>query len=58
MNTGICITELLHCSPKITTTFLITYTPKQNVFDVKKNLQRNISEVACMLYNLNVNECQ
>ena len=36
MNTGICITELLHCSRKITTTLLIRYTPIQTVFDVKK----------------------
>ena len=29
--------ESLHCSPKTITTFLIGYTPKQNVFGVKKN---------------------
>jgi hypothetical protein len=52
-------TELLHCSPKITTTLLIRYTPIQTVFDIKKlKLKTNISEVACILYNLNVNECQ
>ena len=29
-------TELLHCSPKITTTLLIRYIPIQTVFDIKK----------------------
>ena len=37
IDTCIWMTESLHCSPKTITTFLIGYTPKQNVFGVKKN---------------------
>ena len=37
MDTCICMTESLHCSPETTTTLLIFYTPIQNVFGVKKN---------------------
>ena len=36
MDTCICMTESLHCSPETTTTLLIFYTPTQNVFGVKK----------------------
>ena len=36
MDTCICMAESLHCSPETITTFLIGYTPKQNVFGVKK----------------------
>ena len=38
MDTCIYIAESLHCSPETITTLLIGYTPKQNVFGVKKNL--------------------
>ena len=36
MDTCICMTESLHCSPETATTLLIFYTPIQNVFGVKK----------------------
>ena len=36
MDTSVCMAESLHCSPEITTTLLIGYTPIQNVFGVKK----------------------
>ena len=36
MDTCICMTESLHCSPEAITTLLIGYTPIQNVFVLKK----------------------
>ena len=36
MVTCICMAEYLHCSPEATTILLISYTPMQNVFGVKK----------------------
>ena len=41
MNTCICMTESLHCSPE-TITFFIGYTPIQNVFSVKKYIKFKI----------------
>ena len=41
MNTCICTAESLHCSPETITTLLIGYTPKQNVFGVKKKFNNN-----------------
>ena len=35
MDTCICMEEPPHCSPE-TMTFLVTYTPIENVFGVKK----------------------
>ena len=35
MNTYICMTESLHCSPETITTLLIGYTPVQNVLMLK-----------------------
>ena len=35
MDTHICMTESLHCSPKTITTLLIGYIPIQNAFGVK-----------------------
>ena len=40
MNTYICMAESLHCSPETTTTLLICFTPKQNVFVVKKYVKK------------------
>ena len=36
MDTCICTAESLHCSSEAITTLLVDYTPKQNVFCVKK----------------------
>ena len=36
MVTCICMAEYLHCSPEATTILLISYTPMQNVFGIKK----------------------
>ena len=36
MDTCICTAESLHCSSETITTLLVGYTPKQNVFCVKK----------------------
>ena len=36
MDTCICMAESLHCSPGTITTLLISYTPIQNVFGVRK----------------------
>ena len=36
MDTCMCITESLHCSLETVTTLLISYTPIQNIFGVKK----------------------
>ena len=36
MGACICMAESLCCSPETTSTFLICYTPVQNVFGVKK----------------------
>ena len=36
MDTCICLAEALHCFPVTTTALLISYTPVQNVFGVKK----------------------
>ena len=36
MDTCICMAESLHCSSETITTLLVGYTPKQNVFCVKK----------------------
>ena len=42
MVTCICMAEYLHCSPEATTILLISYTPMQNVFGVKKiKLKKN-----------------
>ena len=38
MGSCICMAESLRCSPE-TTTLLISYTPVQNVFDVKKKME-------------------
>ena len=43
MDTCICMTESLHCSPETATTLLIFYTPIQNVFGVKKNKNLKIN---------------
>ena len=40
---SVCMAESLHCSPKTITTLLVTYTPIQNVFGVKKNKKINQS---------------
>ena len=45
MNTCIYMTESLHCSPEITTTLLISYTPIQNKkFKVKKKFKTYFSQ--------------
>ena len=36
MDTCTCMAESLCCSPETTTTLLVSYTPIQNVFSVKK----------------------
>ena len=36
MDPGVCMAESLHCSPETVTTLVISYTPIQNVFGVKK----------------------
>ena len=40
MDPCICMAESLHCSPETITTWFIGYTPIQNVFDVKKKLNK------------------
>ena len=39
MDACFCMAEFLYCSPETITTLLIGYTPKQNVFGIKKILK-------------------
>ena len=49
MDTYICMTESLHCSPKTITTLLISYTPiKNKKLKRKKNVQ---IQCTCLAYN-------
>ena len=51
MDTFICVTESLCCSPETTTTLLIGYTPIQNVFGViKKKLSKNMKITGLSLH--------
>ena len=43
MNTYTYMTESLHGSPETTTIWLICFTPIQNVFAVKKKIQKSVS---------------
>ena len=43
MNTRICMAESPPCSPETITTLLISYTPIQNVFGVKKKIKKKLS---------------
>ena len=42
MDTCICMSESLHCSPETATTLLIGYTPIKNVFVLKKKKPLNL----------------
>ena len=56
MDTYMCMTECLHCSPETITTLLISYTPIQNVSSVKKirNYKKAVLESSRIIMLLNV----
>ena len=52
MDTCMCMAESFHCLPETITTLLNSYTPKQNVFGVKKIKLKKKILCVCMYYIL------